>query len=621
MIARPSTLSSTVLAAPLSLSRIGTAVRNHWGVIALVLATIPLALLYFRWLGYDLGAFSFNPLGDRADTIFNSWTISQAIDNLLHRPLQLGYAPILAGDANAFNYTIAPYGIAIVTLPIYLLTGQNLALTYNIYLIGTYTLTALSVYWLVRYLVGAPAAVGVLIGLQIAFLPYRDLQLHHIETLSMQFFFWTLIAFHKLIDRPGWRWSIALALLFSLTILTSGYLGLTLVVGFVILAIYLIFRRPKVISRRLIVAAVGAAALSVILIAPFLASRLGNPTFSRGYQLLEIEWYSGTLIGWFSSLALIYHDIVPFQAEATLFMGFVPLTLSAIAYLFRHRLTTRRSSAVAINADEPTAITIAGGSKWFPLHSLIVAYAILIVSGYIISLGPAASLGKLGGIPLPYAFLMQIPGFAYLRVPARFIMLAIAGLAVLSAYTLTLLVRTQRRWLGIAALCVIAAAIAVECVPTPLAGSGNLLSVAFQKFNSLPIINSEVEFTNGDAYQWLATQPPGSVVLHYPLGDGAIQAQVTEQYIYDQVQYKQPIINGWGSTLPDWYKDADWGNFPNAPTLAIIQGRQTRFVLVHPDNFVGDEQAAFKTRLAPYVADGTLTLIKQFKTVDVYAVK
>src|SRR5574341_1231317 len=94
---------------PLRLSSVDKNARHllakHAGSLAILLIAAGLTLLTLAWLGYDLRYLSTAFIGDQKDTLALSWMIYQGIDNLLHRPLMLGYSPMIYGDPNSLAYT------------------------------------------------------------------------------------------------------------------------------------------------------------------------------------------------------------------------------------------------------------------------------------------------------------------------------------------------------------------------------------------------------------------------------------------------------------------------------------------------------------------------------------
>src|SRR3954447_17111476 len=117
-------------------------ISKHVGTISVITLSTALVLLMLVWMGYNLADLPHQLIGNHfGDIHLNSWFVYQAIDNLLNHPGDLGHSGMYYGEPASFAYSIAPYGIAIVVLPLYLLSGSNLELTYNLYFIATFVLT------------------------------------------------------------------------------------------------------------------------------------------------------------------------------------------------------------------------------------------------------------------------------------------------------------------------------------------------------------------------------------------------------------------------------------------------------------------------------------------------
>ncbi|HEV8570800.1 MAG TPA: hypothetical protein VGQ92_27540 [Actinoplanes sp.] len=124
--------------------------------------------------------------------------------------------------------------------------------------------------------------------------------------------------------------------------------------------------------------------------------------------------------------------------EKTLFPGFTVVALAAVSAwrLWRGRFEPRQAARAA------------------------AALAICLVA-VVLALGPyLAHNGRSTGLPLPYLPLhLYLPGFAAMRVPARFVLMAVPGLAVLAAFAVAALRGSGSRgsliaWLAIGALLV-----------------------------------------------------------------------------------------------------------------------------------------------------------------------
>ena len=87
-------------------------------------------------------------------------------------------------------------------MPIYLATGENLALTYNIYWILTSPLTAVAFWAIIRYLFHAPFHIALIGSLIFVFARPRDMHLGQFESYSTHFLVFSLYCLHRVIDKP-----------------------------------------------------------------------------------------------------------------------------------------------------------------------------------------------------------------------------------------------------------------------------------------------------------------------------------------------------------------------------------------------------------------------------------
>ncbi len=326
----------------MNLTRFRRLPSRHAGSIAVIVIASGLIILALRWLGYDFNLLSTAYIGDLEDTIANGWQLQQAMDNLLQRPDDLGYSPAFYPEPNSFSYMLAPYGIAVVALPIYLINGQNIILTYNLYLIATFALTAWATYLLIRYLLNAPWMVSAVMGLMLGFAQFRFMHLVHIGVLSTQFYLLALYCLHRLISTPRLRWSIGFALAISLGLSATGYLGAMSVITVAIILVYVVGWKSQLVTKTFVGYFAIACAIGLGLSWPFLAFRLNNDTFLAGHGYDEILLFSATPAGWLSGFSLIYRDITPFRGEGSVFLGFVPLALAIMAWWYRKRCVNAR---------------------------------------------------------------------------------------------------------------------------------------------------------------------------------------------------------------------------------------------------------------------------------------
>ncbi len=570
--------------------------RKHSGSAGLILLTTLLTLLALVWMGYDLRLLPLALIGRLGDTYTNSWTLHQAIDNLLHSPTDLGRAPIFYGEPVPFAYTIAPYGMALAVLPLYLLSGGNIILVFNLYLIATFPLTAWSAYLLARYLVRASWPVAALIGVMVAFAPARFLHLAQIEILST---FWHLLALyclHRLLDRPGPRWAATLAIVFWFLLLTSGYLAYMLMIAGVILLVMVALSHRQALMPRFALYFLAACIAGIALCWPFIAFRFENPAFLAGHSYKVIAGFSAAPQDWLVGYSQLYiatkAHIYRFMA---LFVGITPIVLSLLGLWY----------GVRRGADDRP-----GDEPCLPSRTILLAYGLITLTGYLFTLGPELRLGDVV-LPMPYRLLLLLPTFSGIRILPRFIFLAVTGMAVLSAYALTQLSERLRRRTFQLALALVTIGVVVEF--TPYNGleaeypnrPGGLRGRRLQ-----PVVRSR----DVPVYNWLREQPPGTAIVHYPF--------VSAYYMADLRLHNQPMFNGIASLLPEWYQNCLTQDLTDAYVLRQLRERGIRYILVHYDLMFPQWESLFNRRFLGYQSVwGAFPLVGIFDGVAVYEVK
>jgi hypothetical protein len=349
----------------------------EWGSVVVLVTSTALVLLALAWMGYDLRLLPVALIGDgppavdgggHHEAVYGSWMLYQALDNLLERPFDPGYSTMFYGDPASFAYSSTHYGIALVVLPVYLICGKNLVLTFNLYLIATFPLSAWAVYLLCRHVLKAAAGACVLAGLVVAFSQYRFVHIWHIELLSTQFYVLALYGLHRLIDAPRLRHVACLGAVCALTILASGYLGAALAITGGIVLVYALARR--VITRRHVLPLAFAGALAVTLSLPLIAFRYENATFAAGRRYAEVVGMAARPVDWLRGGSALYGGYVPVPnaLERVLWVGALPLSLAALAW----PLSRRREFEQGDDAQRALG-----------RRDVVVLYSLVIVAGYV----------------------------------------------------------------------------------------------------------------------------------------------------------------------------------------------------------------------------------------------
>lgn len=561
-------------------------------------------------MGYDLRLLPVAQIGDgllavddegHHEAVYGSWMLYQALDNLLERPLDPGYSTMFYGDPASFAYSSTHYGIALVALPVYLISGKNLVLTFNLYLIATFPLSAWAVYLLCRHVLRAAAGACVVAGLMVAFSQYRFVHIWHIELLSTQFYVLALYGLHRLIDAPRLRQAACLGVVCALTVLASGYLGAALVITGGIVLVVTLARR--VITRRHVLPLALAGVLAVTLSLPLIAFRYENATFAAGRRYVEVVGMAARPADWLRGGSTLYGGYVPVPniLERVLWVGVLPMGLAALAW----PLSKRRESE---QGDGPR--------RALGQRDVVLLYSLVIVAGYVLTLGPELAVGGGSTLPMPYRLLMYLPGFRGMRVPGRLIILVVTGTAVLSAVTLGAVLERIRRpanWVVFSAIVVL---LAVELVPYD-GVAANPHAREAEQGKAAKLLEPVVREHNTPITAWLAAQPPGTAVFHTPSGYA-----FTANYLVDIPYHEQPMLNGVGGFVPEWYRPVFLEDFPGVPFFVIMHERGIAYILVHHDLMSPAEEAAFARRWESHEALwGALPRVGRFGEVDVYEVR
>jgi hypothetical protein len=569
---------------------------DYQGSLAVILLSTILTLLALQWIGFDLRHLSDAFIGNGGDDLGTSWFIYQAMDNLIHRPLNLGYSTMLYGESASFTFSFTPYGIAVLTLPVYFVTNGNLELTYNLYWITAFSFSAWAMYVLVRYLLGTSRLIGVVVALMVTFAQWRFLHIQQVELLAMQFLLLSLYCLHRFIDSPRPKWSLGLAVAVWFTLTSNPYYGLLfLMAGGIILFYVFIWHRTRWTPRSTS-QFIRAMGFTVFAFLPFLLPRLQNPYFRTGFYFESLIY--ATPLDWLRGNSQIYAGLMPYKDEVILFLGFTPIILSLLAWHYRKRLDSLSQLAGRVLIS----------------YEIVMLYAILVIFGYLMTLGPLLRVSDSLAIPLPYLILLQIPGVGWIhRIPIFFI-LAIIGTGLLSAYILTLAANTLQKTLYRAIVLIVIVCLFFEL--TPFNGNpshrifGGSISPDLRVITAIPRTQQLPPI-----YEWLQQQPAGTPVFHYPNTTYPVL-----NYLAYQRFHSQPMLNGYGSFLPPWYEAIDWKTFPSAEIMKVLFERRIQYVLVHHEVMTAQEEADFKYYLTTSVYAGSLSLIGTFGQVDVYQV-
>jgi hypothetical protein len=482
------------------------------------------------------------------DGQFSVWNIAWVARALVIDPLHVFDANIFYPRRWTLAYSETNLGAGALAVPVYWATRNPYA-AHNVVLLLSFVLSATGMYCLVRYLVNDRRA-AVVAAICFAFCPYVFAHLPHIQLLMTAGLPFSLLAFHRLADRPGAGRGVALGVIMGAQAYFCAYYAVfvMLMVGYAVVFVA-VSRRLWRESRYWIAVAVAAAAaimtaLPIVAVYVMLRRATG---FSRSVEAagsFSADWRSylassAYAHAWILNLLHMWRDV--------LFPGFVVLSFGIGG-------------------------VVAGWFRGGRARELAALYGSLAMLAWWESFGPSAGLYR-----LTYA---TTPGFSFMRAPGRFGLVVSFALAVLAAQAIAhLLVRVSRPAWVAALLAVVAAA---------------ELAVPLQLVRVPP---------PEPAYQQLATLPYGPVI-EMPVYSPRF-AFVREQYMLSSTIHWMPLVDAYSDYIPpDFIERAEiLGDFPTRDAFKLLERDRVRYAVFHVDNY-GTRADALRVRLsefAPYL--------------------
>ena len=264
-----------------------------------------------------------------------------------------------------------------------------------------------------------------------------------------------------------------------------------------------------------------------------------------------------------------------------------PLALAIAAGALRAALTRRVPLRLATGLRSATEI-------WRRQSAVLrddatAFYLLLTLVSIWLSLGP-----PLGVWPLVY----WLPGLSFIRVPSRFMLVAVLGLAVLSAIGFDRLAGGDPRRRARMAV-VLGVLLVVEFAGMPL-------QVA-QYQVSIPAID-----------RWLATRPVPFSVAEFPTTP-VVRSQTT--YMLHAMAHWQKTVHGFSGFEAPLHTRLyqELRGFPDDVSLQRLRDLRVTYAVVHEDAYRPDEWAAVRARLDRY--GDSLTLERAEGAGRIYAIR
>ena len=499
---------------------------------------------------------------DNSDGQFSIWNVAWVARALAINPLHVFDANIFFPHRGTLAYSESNLGAGLLAMPAYWLT-RNPYLAHNVVVVLTFVLSFCGTYYLVRHLTGDRRAAAVS-AICFAFCPYTFARTSHIQLMMTAVLPFGMLAFHRLVDRPGvWRAIALLGGTMAAGAMCCGYYGvfITLMVGLATVMVATL--RELWRSARYWTAIAIAACAAGLFVAPAFAPYFAlERATGFGRWLQEAVRYSANWPSYLASGNLGHTWMLPQIGH------------------FNDVLFPGSSSR---HSDWPAwSIGLQRGGRF---RETTILYGTMGGVALWASFGPQAGLYR-----VLYA---AIPLFAWLHAPARFGVVVAFALSVLAGVAIAhLLERTSR--VGLAAAVLAIAAVAELAFPL--------------RFRQVPQI--------APAYQVLRGLSPAPVI-EFPYFWRRDDLHGHAIYMLNSTTHWMPLINGYSDYFPPDFRDsvATLKDFPSAEAFKILQSSRPRYAVFHMMVFGEQDRhdtatrlAAFSQYLRPLYVDGDTDL-------------
>jgi ABC-type tungstate transport system substrate-binding protein len=508
---------------------------------------------------------------DLGDPLLNAWIIWW---NAHAVPLTSTWwnGPIFWPSPGSFAFSETLLGLTPITAPIQWMGGSAIT-AYNVAFLLTFVLSAVAAHGLVFSLTGRHE-VAVIGGLVFGLHPFRVAHFPQIQVMTSYWMPLALLGLHQYVmqKKAVWIWISAVAWLMQA--LSNGYYLLFFPV---LVCLWLLWFALSRRTIRTLAAIIGAWAVASIPLIPLLWQYRRIHTaygFQRGIG--EVNLFGADLVSLLDASPLLkFWNLRAFhQPEGELFPGLTApvLVLAAITgWLWSSKPAARTSRTclslllasllfigIALSAvlhgpwvltmgkvtvlsvrvvSKPLSIGVLlflialafeprFSSAWrrrSPLMFYVLATAVM----YLLCLGPQPHfLGETFMYRAPYGWLMNLPGYDTIRVPARFAMLAALCLAVSAALGFARLTARRRGTIRTALAAVVAFGV-----------------LADGWIGRMPLPELPVRL------RALESLPQGTAVMELPLGDTSSDVVA----MYRGMHHGRAVVNGYSGFFPRSY--------------------------------------------------------------------
>ena len=582
---------------------------------------------------------------DLRDPLYTIWLLSWEV-----RAGGSGFAHFSEANIFYPHHDTLLYGdslpaITLLGSPVLLLSG-NPVLAYNVLFILSFFFCGLGMYFLVRRLTASRAS-ALMAALIFAFFPYRFAHISHLELLYFGWMPFCFLFLHRFFEAPTVRNVLGAAFFYLLQVFSCSYTGehLTLFAAFMVL--YFAFKRGYWRKGFFWWKTGLLAVLSAAPLVPYFYSYVKlhermfftRPAWEVKFFSAELQHFVAVpawnvLWGWLTGRLG--------AQEWQLYPGLIPVLLTIFWWLRTKQNRGQESVADAQRKggwvwwDASNALLfvfivvvgITGGFEWKlaglhgsvhqlknPVLLLLVSlvmrvlldkhlrsrwrdffrsvspaekyYLFLTAAAWLLSFGPVIKiLGReiIGG---PYGWLYSwVPGFQNLRVPSRFAVLMMLGLAVLSGWGVRLLLeKWQRPW-------------------RKTAGTGILALLVLADYASFPIPLAKVNV--GDRvpkiYKAVRELPRQASLVELPMPAQDWDESEEAAPVYYSIFHWKNIVNGYSGYAPPGYRIVReaMDQFPSTAAFELLDGLEIEYLLIHTQGYRAEKGLEMVRRLRSF---------------------
>ena len=512
---------------------------REFGLVIVAAAILTAALTYP--IAFKLGSVG---RVDNGDGKLSIWNVAWVARTLVVDPLHVFDANIFYPHRRTLAYSENNLGAGALALPAYWATRNPYA-AHNFSLLMAFVLSATGCYYLVRYLIGDRRAAAIA-AITFAFCPFVFAHTAHIQLLMTAGLPFSLLAFHRMADRPGIGRGAALGAAMAAQAICCGYYGVfvCLIVGFAIVVVAT--TRGLWLSGPYWLAVVSAGVVAMALVTPaFLPYAMLQQDAGFRRELHDAKQFSASWSDYLASSSYAHAWMLSHLPEWTevSFPGFVAASFGAAGAWIARR-----------------------DRRW----ELLVLYGGLTLLAFWASFGPKGLLYS--------ALYNVVPMFAWLRAPARFGLVVGLGLSVFTGVAVSALLG-RVKWPGLvtAGLAIVAA--------------GEL---------AVPLHMPQVPPVE-PVYRTLAMLPRGPVI-EMPFFYPQVGLFQHTKYMLASTAHWMPLVNGYSDYIPpDFHEHVmTLAPFPSRDAFKILEPDGVRYAVFHMNGYNAENRRDVLLRLKEF---------------------